>query len=402
MTSRRCIFLIFGLLAMAGAELDDFTLSAAARPIAAKPAIPPEPVIQAQERGQFNFFDLLFGPPRSRRLRERISPPERRDLGPETLAVEPPPPPAVQKDPDARKVYVFGDIFANGLGDGLAEAFSETPTIQIVTRVKPDSGLVRDDFYDWQTVLEEIQATEQIDVAVIMIGSNDRQPIRLADGSQEDVRTERWEEIYISRVDAVLRLFSGRGIPVYWVGLPIMRPQNYGQDIAYLNEVFLARTQRAGGVFIDTWSRFADEEGGYSAVGPDINGKMRRLRNENGIHMTKTGSKKLAFFVEQVLRADLEDGALARYTDFGQVLEPGRRRGPIEVELSLTNPEAPPANAPLAGGWLDRKAGAPSDPGVDYRLLVLGESPAPKVGRADDFSWPPLGAGENPAAQAAE
>ncbi|HSM19167.1 MAG TPA: SGNH family hydrolase, partial [Hyphomicrobiales bacterium] len=344
-----------------------------------------------------------------------------------------------------------GDSLASGLADALDDAFSETPTVEIFERTRGDSGLVRYDHYDWSVELAEILANEEVNAAVVMIGSNDRQPMRLEDRSPVPTRSAQWEEIYISRVDDILRQFSEKNIQVYWVGLPIMRPEGYAQDMAYLNEIYLARAQRAGARFIDTWARFADEEGRYSPVGPDVNGKIRRLRAENGIFLTPTGNRKLAFFVEQVLGADLEAGGLARISNLGAGALPRGLRGPVEIELSLTNPGTPPANATLigaappeeqetAGGPLDETASgiaslaaeeaageaasAPSaeapigpsspppdaaasglsslpadlptnvlapDPEIeraDYRLLVLGESPEPELGRADDFSWP--------------
>jgi hypothetical protein len=334
------------------------------------------------------------------------------------------------------------------------------PTVEIHERTRADSGLARNDYYDWSAVLANILESEQVNAAVVMVGSNDRQPMRLQDGSRLPTRSARWERIYISRVDGILRQFSERNIPVYWVGLPIMRPEGYAQDMAYLNEVYLARAQRAGARFIDTWARFADEEGQYSAAGPDVNGKIRQLRADNGIYLTATGNKKLAFFVEQIVGADLQAGGLARITNLGDGALHRGLRGPVEIELSLTNPGTPPANATLVGaapkqeevepagglavdaasgvaGEASNEAasglssesgdeaanalssalpdeaanGLSSEPGnvltnvpandpenarADYRLLVLGESPLPEPGRADDFSWPRGTAAEKP------
>lgn len=395
MTERRRLFaFIAGLLALAGVEAGEVTFSALAQPAFVRPpvdkAVPaPELLHKVQRRGPLNFFDFLFGPDRARRPRTRVHRPPSRVPQRNTPTVEQL---AVPKDPNAQRVYVFGDAFAAGLATGLTAAFAETPTIEVFGRAKPNSGVVRNDYYDWNAALAEILASEKVDIAVVIIGSNDRQAMRLEDGSSEPARSEKWEQIYISRVDALLRQFSEKGIPVYWVGLPIMRSQAYAQDMAYLNEVFLARAQRAGGKFIDTWERFADEEGRYSASGPDVNGKIRTLRADNGINMTGTGNKKLAFFVEQVLGADLQAGGLARLTNLGPGESLEGLRGPVEVELSLTSPQTPPENATLAGAAPRREEGEGAikveNPRPDYKLLVLGESPQPQAGRADDFSWP--------------
>lgn len=406
---RRLIVIVAGMLVLlAGIEAGDWTAAAVAQPAGfpapiGKPVVAPDLLRKAQSRRPFGLFEFLFGAPRARRPRAGVGPPEDDSLRqePATLAR-----PAVPKDPDAQRVYVFGDAFAVGLASGLNAAYAETPTIEIVGRTKADSGLVRDDYYDWNAALADILASERVDVAVVMIGSNDRQPISFEDGSREPVRSEKWEQTYISRVDALLRQFADKGIPLYWIGLPIMRPEAYAQDMAYLNEVYLARVQRAGGKFIDTWERFADEEGRYSAEGPDVSGKPRTLRADNGIHLTGTGNKKLAFFVEQVLNADLGASGLARLTNVAPGAGPGGLRGPVEIELSLTSPETPPADAVLAGAapreGAEKPANDPENPRADYRLLVVGESPPPEPGRADDFSWPRGSAGRRPSAPGEE
>ncbi len=50
---------------------------------------------------------------------------------------------------------------------------------------------------------------------------------------------------------------------------------------------------------------FSTKGGGYSAYGPDVNGKIRLLREGDGIYFTTDGNRKLAHFVERDLRRDL-------------------------------------------------------------------------------------------------
>jgi hypothetical protein len=46
-------------------------------------------------------------------------------------------------------VLVIGDTFADLLGGGLEQAFADQPEIAVVKRTRPETGLVRADFYDW-------------------------------------------------------------------------------------------------------------------------------------------------------------------------------------------------------------------------------------------------------------
>ncbi len=75
---------------------------------------------------------------------------------------------------------------------------------------KESSGLVRTDFYDWLKTAQGIaNGTRKPDVAVMMLGSNDHQP--LEDGAQAvEPFSPRWREIYTARVDAVIRRLQGK------------------------------------------------------------------------------------------------------------------------------------------------------------------------------------------------
>jgi hypothetical protein len=61
---------------------------------------------------------------------------------------------------------------------------------------------------------------------------------------------------------------SVKGVPVFWVGLPWIRGPRSTADVAYLNDLYRARAERAGIVYIDVWDGFVDEDGMYSNSGP--------------------------------------------------------------------------------------------------------------------------------------
>ena len=67
-----------------------------------------------------------------------------------------------------------------------------------------------------------------------------------------------------------------------WVGLPSIRGGKSTADAVYLNDLYRARAERAGIVYIDIWDGFVDEAGKYSNFGPDYEGQMRRLRSADG------------------------------------------------------------------------------------------------------------------------
>ena len=215
----------------------------------------------------------------------------------------PPPMAATAAAAPQRKftIGVAGDSLAQWLAIGLADTFPATQGVTVVSRARDSSGLVRDDFFDWPKALREFVNTTPMDALVIMVGSNDRQPLRGANGSEEPL-SKGWEAIYGKRVEMFASLAAERKIPVFWVGLPVMKSERFTFDMAALNDIYRARAGAAGAHFIDTFDAFSDEKGQYSAFGPDVNGTIVKLRATDGVHFTLPGARKLAHFLEGDIR----------------------------------------------------------------------------------------------------
>lgn len=212
---------------------------------------------------------------------------------------------------DRYRVVVLGDSLGDGLWSGLYRAFEEDATLEFMQRAKPSTGFARTDSYDWSAEVAELLKTETYQIAIIMFGANDAQPIK----SGKDwlkVGSEGWHEVYGQRVEAFIKKLRAANIAVYWVGLPIMRSPGQNTDAEALNEVYREKAFINGAKFIDTWNGFTDEGGRYSAYGPDMSGQVKRLRADDGIHFTMRGYLKLAHFVEKELRRDLSLAKLER------------------------------------------------------------------------------------------
>jgi len=235
-----------------------------------------------------------------------------------------------EKDAAAFRVTVLGDAFSQPLAAGLDQSFAGDPKIAVLRRGNDNSGLVRSDYYDWMKAAREIaEDPKKPDMAVIMIGGNDRQALTADTGAQEPL-SPRWRELYGSRVEGLIQIFKDKNIPVVWVGLPVMQPSGYSAAIAQINEIFRSSAAKAGVPFIDLWDKFTDEHGQYSAFGPDENGQIVKLRSADGIHFTEAGARKLALFVE------------------GEIKRLYEEREAHIPESAKAAPEGPPPAAPQA------------------------------------------------------
>lgn len=322
-------------------------------------------------------------------------------------------------------VAVIGDAMAMMLADALTESLArERPHVEVMRKGRDNSGVVREDYFDWRKTAREIASgSERIDYALVMMGANDRQPIRQPGGVTLETLSEPWREAYAARVGEIVAAFRARNIPVVWVGLPIMRSEKYGADMKIINAIARVAAEKAGASFVDTWDRFASESGAFEADGPDVNGRLTRLRTHDGIYFTRAGSLKLAHFVENdVARlagappvapaqpasapaaplAVAPDSAVASplldaaEIDVNALIRRDASPGALTSELpgvalpeTLPPPVFPtrPAAGPVTAltqppRALDGKLAAAPDPGA--RPMPS----EPKPGRADDFAWP--------------
>ncbi|HLL29167.1 MAG TPA: DUF459 domain-containing protein [Xanthobacteraceae bacterium] len=304
--------------------------------------------------------------------------------------------------PATEYILVFGDVMADQIAQGLADAFvNDRPEVAVSRKTKANSGFVRGDFYDWVGLAPSLLAKEKVTAIVVMLGVNDRQPLRDDQGLWE-YHTDRWRELYGKRVEDFLVKLKDKNVPIFLVGMPSMANPKLSTDVVYINEILAERTRKVGGFYVDVWDGFVNETGDFMASGPALDGQIRRLRAADGIHFTKPGQRKLAHYVERELIRlfDSHGGApppVPRDTTPeetppqvsvppGQTPAPAARpvAGPV---LSLGLPAATPG--PLAGA---QPAGpAPAKPSLDplaARTLVEGIPAAPVSGRADDFHWP--------------
>lgn len=206
---------------------------------------------------------------------------------------------------DTWRGLVIGDYLAEGLLGGLADGMASETRLQLQRRHRAFASLGRVDIEEDAKSLDDMIGKEKIGIAVVMFGMADRAGIRLANGRRLAVGQPDWRTQYAQRVDRIVRSLRRRGVAVYWVGLPITRRPDWNEDVEAINEVFRERVLNAGGRYIDAFKESGDENGQFSDRGPDISGKVVRLRDPDGFEFTPAGYRKLAFFIERQMKRDM-------------------------------------------------------------------------------------------------
>jgi hypothetical protein len=209
-------------------------------------------------------------------------------------------------DNDVYRLQVYGDSIAEGLLAGIVETFAGDTRLQVQRTRHALGGVLRNEFVDEVQTIDGNLSRTPMHVALVMVGLYDRYPWRPQGGNRRvSVGSDEWKAEYSRRVDRLMKVFKARNSALYWVGLPVMRRPEFSDDVQMLNEIVRERAYVNGQKFIDVFSQFADENGAFNAYGPEVEGKIRLLREADGIHFTQVGNRKLAHFVERELRRDL-------------------------------------------------------------------------------------------------
>ena len=394
-----CLLLTLAITAgaqpAAALDLESFLPSIFSRP---KPVEPPAPVRQARPKP--------------------VNPP------PSRVPFSVPTADAEKPSPEARLIVtVVGDSLGVQLGQGLREALIAKPDIGLVNKARGNTGLVNMSERDWPRYIRDMTAgSEKNNLTLIMIGSNDNQAIRDEAGTIQEPLSEKWIELYTKRVDDMLAPLKERKIPVLWVGLPPTRYEKLTARFLAFNKIYRERAQKAGVAYIDIWDAYLAEDGKFQASGPDISGEIVKLRAGDGVHFTKPGSRKLAFFVErdmlklvepeekpegnvslppelrEQIRLQADPVSPPRLGDIANAvpipdaagLAPELRKREAGPILPLTG-QPPNSSGPLMQG---RGVRPTPDPAlkeavrISEEVFTVGKAQYPKPNRGDDFGWP--------------
>jgi len=195
--------------------------------------------------------------------------------------------------PGPATIVVFGDSQAAGLARGLQRVLVEDSRYRVINRTHAGAALVHRES-EWLAPVANFTAREKADIAVVMLGANDRLDMHDEHGTHLHFRDEDWRTAYASRTDKILALLAGAGMRIIWCGNPIARSAVYSEDMVYINDIYAEEAAHFGAQFVSLWTAVADDQGRYAAYGKDRDGATQRLRADDGIHFTAAGYELIA------------------------------------------------------------------------------------------------------------
>jgi hypothetical protein len=300
------------------------------------------------------------------------------------------------KNSDADVILVIGDEMAVQLAEGLEDYYAQEPSMAVLSRAGEGHDLILPegtDLQPWQEQMDSLLATPYLQAIIVALGVDDFEPLK-REGQDDSLQPgeDNWESAYRGLIRQLALDLTVKGKPVYWMSLMPVEDEEKNRQIGVINTLMEQTVSGTPVRYIDVWSAFADENGGFTRNGPDLNGNETALRWKNGESLTRAGRLKYAHFVARYIRVrddllddrpDLTAGATPRYEG---LLPDGKGYGPV---IHLSRPASVAGedqeNAKLL---LDSDAARPQAPLVRQRLIEGKPLKVPE-GRLDAFVWQP-------------
>ncbi len=184
-----------------------------------------------------------------------------------------------------REVLMLGSSSVNGAAGRTIDDQLESWGFDLTRRARGASGFARPDFYDWQAQISDLPPLERYALVLVLVGGNDVQSLRAADGGwirwQDEVA---WTEEYERRVRVFIDALCAGGAPRVVMLLPVDGGRPHWSTRIVRVRRSQARGARASrcGVAIDAG---ADE---FDAL--------------DGVHLSWRGARRMWSRIEDAMR----------------------------------------------------------------------------------------------------
>jgi lysophospholipase L1-like esterase len=238
-------------------------------------------------------IEHLALPPRGEGRGEGPNPAPTPDAG--TAPVTPPLPVVIG---EGSGVLVLGDsMIAGVLGSTLEQTLARGTSLPVTRAAQLGTGLSRPDVFDWMKVVPPLLKRDRPKYVVVSLGANDATNLREGDEAV-DYGTARWKQVYAARVEAMMRALTADGTRVLWLALPPMRDSRLQARATFVNGLFTQTARKVRGVEVMPLDVLVgDAEGRYATFVTEPDGRPRRYRLDDGVHLAPAGARAVSRWV---------------------------------------------------------------------------------------------------------
>ena len=188
-------------------------------------------------------------------------------------------------------VLITGDSMMQYIGMIASQNYPKLG-LKVLDLSKQSTGLLYKKSHNWAQVIKDTLAqNKDIKLLVMLIGANDPWG-RSINGKFYELNSSEWREFYARRVDEIYKIAKASNVKVLWLSLPCMQKTDYAKKIELLNEIYKSVSEKNGQIFINTSEYLCQNDNFLTHL--NINGKRSKIRQDDGIHISKIGSQILA------------------------------------------------------------------------------------------------------------
>lgn len=188
-------------------------------------------------------------------------------------------------------VLITGDSMMQYIGMIASQNYPKLG-LKVLDLSKQSTGLLYKKSHNWAQVIKDTLAqNKDIKLLVMLIGANDPWG-RSINGKFYELNSSEWREFYARRVDEIYKIAKASNVKVLWLSLPCMQKTDYAKKIELLNEIYKSVSEQNRQIFINTSEYLCQNDNFLTHL--NIDGKRSKIRQDDGIHISKAGSQILA------------------------------------------------------------------------------------------------------------
>ena len=188
-------------------------------------------------------------------------------------------------------VLITGDSMMQYIGMKASQNYPKLG-LKVLDLSKQSTGLLYKKSHNWAQVIKDtLTQNQDIKLLVMLIGANDPWG-RSINGKFYELNSSEWREFYARRVDEIYKIAKASNVKVLWLSLPCMQKTDYAKKIELLNEIYKSVSEQNRQIFINTSEYLCQNDNFLTHL--NIDGKRSKIRQDDGIHISKIGSQILA------------------------------------------------------------------------------------------------------------
>ena len=201
---------------------------------------------------------------------------------------------------DPLRVYVAGDSQAFYPGHALTRV-ADSSFIDVTVDSRHSTGLARPDVFNWPAEFLDIAAEHDPELAVLFMGGNDWQSMKTPQGELLRPGTDEWLSEWIWRLEVAFDALAAPHRHIVLVGPAPARPEPFRTGHSQINELSrIAALSRSDVTLVDIWELFGGDDPYSDKASPPSGGEQVRVRQQDGIHLNRTGARWVAAMVFEV------------------------------------------------------------------------------------------------------